>query len=392
MPETHTATTPAYVLKAPAWLQSQLQYLARDGQRYSWQQGQLQPVQRPVGSVLVLSRHGYDEQHESFQIASRSALKKILQQRDQGRLCYHLIGDLHQGQRRVISFTPKAELADSCRQARLVLPISLLVFASRQPGLHSLAMPDGHFYQFNQTNHEFSSLPANALVATEERALQLLGGHSAVPKYLWAGPGLARLWQFVLRLPASSWLDCSNSRAGNQSLRAWLPFAGLSAVLALMYLYGSTALLSQQLESRQQQLNRLNTEVASVLDARSSLQQAEALVQALSRYQQDNLSGEGLWTLVALAQLNNVNLTLVEGDSEALRLQGHAASATDWLQLLLSTEEVQSADFFAPVRRDTQGREQFSIVLELKPVLALPAEDGVNSSADLSPQAPEEAP
>ncbi|MCC5824610.1 hypothetical protein [Alkalimonas sp.] len=382
MSETQTATPSAYLLKAPAWLQRKLQYLARDGRRYGWLQGQLQPVQQPVAPVLVLSRHGYDEQHESFQIASRSALKKILQQREQGRLCYHLIGELHNGQRRVISITPKAELADSCRQARLVLPISLLVFASRQLGLHTLAMPDGHFYQLNQNDREFNSLPASALVATEERALQLLGGHSAVARQHWAGPELARLWQFALKLPASSWLDCSNSRSDNPSARSWLPFAGLSAAVALLYLYGSSAVLSQQLDSRQQQLNRLNAEVAGVLDARSSLQQADELLLALSRYQQDHLAGTGLWTIIALAQLHNVSLTLVEGDSDALRLQGNAPSATDWLQLLLSSEVVQSADFTAPVRRDTQSREQFTIVVELKTLPQQPSESIAEPGSD----------
>ncbi|CAM5217435.1 hypothetical protein [Alishewanella longhuensis] len=346
------------------YIHKYVQYLAKDGTRYVWQQDRFVITTGKVAPIMLLSRAAYDEQFEHFAIASKKAVKQVLKQRGQNALQLCLIMPKQQGQRKVAIVTPKANVMALCKQAKCVLPISWLLAADNQTALTQLAMPDGQLYQLN-SHQGYASLPANPLIANSTQALTLLGGHTSVVTRHWQAAEHALLWPLLFKLPVRFW---QAGFVGQHSTlnKAFLPYAALCALLAVGYVFTASYLVNYQLETRQQQLARLSAELGPVLAARNTLLQLTELQQALAASQQQAVPSAAFWSIIAMAQLNAINLSQAEASELNLTLQGNAPSATGWLQQLLNLPFVSNADFAAPVRRTQNGREQFTITLQLR--------------------------
>lgn len=344
-----------------AWLSAKVYYLDANSTYYSWRQQQLQPVSPVKAPILVLSRFNYDEKTESFAINSASALRKILKQQQNSPLSYHFIGNLVDGQRKVITITPKSAVLQHCLQARLVLPISLLVQASQQQGMHKVSLPDGCFYQLNRVAMQSVSLPQSALISTSEQALQILGGHVASPCYSWSTSDFLVLCQKAFKLPLSYWQVALTARPAHFNIATWWPFVTLAGLVASCYLLLASYLLNHQIMTSQRQLTELNNAITPVLETRNVLQRAQAQAATIHSLIQVTVPGDAFWEVFALAQLNNVQIIHFEADVNQLHLRGTAPNALNWLQLLLTQPQVQTADFNAPVRRTNNNQDQFDI-------------------------------
>lgn len=350
-------------------LLSSMRYLSADGQMFNFTaQGLIaDPAAAATKSwVLVLSRQAYQEQTESFAIASASALTKVLKQRAAGKLQYHFISPLRDGQRRVLTIEPHEGLAKHCQQAYLVLPCSLLVAHKAQPGLTQVITPDGGFFTLKHPSQHWQSLSASALVPDCQSALQIMGGAADCQINQISGAGLVNYLQKALfSLPAAFWLAALQPGQRQGALR-WRPILLSAAVIFASYLALSTGYLYYQLHQQQLVLQRVEGDIGRLLDLRQAVEQKQAVFSQLAEQNPPGDAAKALWSIVALLQQSDTVLTSMQSDMSVATLQGNAASAVEVLSALLAQPFIADAQFIAPVRRGPGGREVFTISVNLE--------------------------
>lgn len=377
----------SYVDKLKQRLLSMVYYLTADQSvlqltEQGWQQRQ-SFSRLPV---LVLSRGCYQEKWQSFAIRSASELRKVLKQSEQGKLSFHFISKLEQGQRKVLTIIPYAEFWPLCQKASFVLPASVLIAATCEPGLHQLQGPDKSWFLLKYPNGDWQSALATPVMKQADSALLLLGGHPETQCFSWSEAQLPLLLQQGLRkLKAEHWFSGWNGLQSAGKSLPWQLLLTSGTALAACYLLASSAYLVLTSEYRQHLLQQGGDEMTQLLSERQQLQQQQQLVAALKQQLTEPSARQQLWELVATLQFNEIEVQRLQWFGQDLQLTAEADDATKALQKILDLPFVASAQFSTPVRK-AQKREVFTAVVELQPgtteVAAEPTEQNAEASND----------
>lgn len=350
-----------YLALVTNWLISKVCYLDKSGVFFCLLENGLNACSPENPKVVLLSRFAYEESTEVYPISSRSALKKILIQQQTNQLSYFFIGPLVSGHRTVITIKPKQNILEKCKNAKVVIPISILIAFLPKKGFYSVEMPDGVMYLANNGINSAKSLPANALITDSDYAAQVLGVAKSTSSYRLAAADLPFILKNVVKIPASYLTSCINRSTDSFNFKKLIPFVGVSLFVASFYLFFATKILANKVSTQRDLLNNLNAQISPILDKRTAMLSADELVFNLQALRQGAVPSEALWDLIATAQLNNITLNRVDGDLKGVNVQGVAASATDFMQTLLDKSTITSAEFASPIRKDNSNRDVFNI-------------------------------
>jgi hypothetical protein len=316
--------------------------------------------------IGVLCRETYKETFEQFPIASVSELKKVLQQRDAGKLAYHFIYPLKQGKRDVLTILPTKDVHQYVEQCQLIFPISLLVAAELENEIAAVETPEGVHFVLKKPTGDWSSVTSGILPSSVEQALLMLGGHQETKKRQIRIPELTKILTDGLRhIPLNFW-GSGFYKKTRQPVN-WQAYAVSAITVLIVYSLVSLSYINYQLSARTASYQAFGEGLEQVLQQRQQQQDALALLQQINSQQSPVGGSQVVWSLFAQAEQSGVTLTSVQTAFASATLQGYCESATEFLQLLLQQPYVGDASFSAPVRRDSNNREQFSIAVTLLP-------------------------
>jgi hypothetical protein len=315
--------------------------------------------------VLLLSRACYQEKRQSFAIRSASELRKVLKQSEQGKLSFHFISGLDQGQRKVLTISPYPEFWSICQKASLVLPASLVLANTAEAGLHYIESPDKPLFLLKHPSGEWQSALATPVMKQADSALLLLGGHPQTPCYSWSQTQLtALLRQGLPKLSPQDWFAGWNGLQSTQKKLPWPLLISSTLVLSFCYLLVGSAYLELTSLYRQYKLEQGGGQMSQLLQERQQLQQQQQLISVLKQQLHQPANTQLIWELVSALQLNGVEVVRLQWAGQELQLIAEADDATKALQIILDQPFVLSAQFSSPVRK-VQKKEGFNATIAL---------------------------
>ena len=334
--------------------------------------------------IIILSRACYRESSTIYPLASISELKKILKHQDNGECNFHFIGDLKDGARKVITISVFPMYAAHCKHAVMVVPASLLVSYAAPAAFSHVRAADNQFYVQKSADGLWQSALQSLFIDTADRAKLALGvaADTAVGEYEL--PKSEHLTTTLFKIPVRFWTSCLSQKQFSKTPLNIKPLLFLTLTFGVIYLAVSSFYLTHILSARQQEFSKLVAETELISAGRRQLEQQQALIGFLVKQQHDPLQSLAFWSVYASWQLQDIRLVSVRSDFNEMRLQGDAPSATTVLQKTLELPYVMDASFTAPVRRDAQGREVFSLVLTLNHAFNEKMTTGTVSHDDIS--------
>lgn len=362
-----TGLVGSYVEKVKQRLLSMVYYAAADQSLLQLNEQGWRPTETSSRiPVLVLSRACYQEKLQSFAIRSASELRKVLKQSEQGKLSFHFISKLEQGQRRVLTIMPYPEYWPLCQKATLVLPASVVLASGIEPGLHQLQSPDKQLFILKYPGGDWHSALATPVMKQPQSALLLLGGHPETQCYSWTEQQLPELIrQGLFKLLPEYWLSGWNGFQSSASRLPWQMLVSSCAAVSIVYLLCSTVYLEATSYYRQHKLQQGGEEMTELLSERQQLQQKQQLTIALQQQLSDVYSTQQVWDLISVLQLNDIDVQRLQWFGEEVQLTAEAENATQALQMILDQPFVSSAQFISPVRK-AQRKEMLTAAIEFR--------------------------
>uniref|UniRef100_A0A486XY17 General secretion pathway protein L n=1 Tax=Rheinheimera sp. BAL341 TaxID=1708203 RepID=A0A486XY17_9GAMM len=317
---------------------------------------------------LILARGCYQETNEISAIASVSELRKVLKQKFMTQFCIHHIGALNNGSRLVKTFTVYPQYSDACQHARFVIPETLALAMTVEPGLFQIRQQTGEYFLFKQNNAQWQSVLKSPIMSGFNTAALSLGVHDSVSQYQLAETVKHKLliWSVLSQSPA--WLiDCWQPFKTNRANVNWRPTLVSLTVMIAVYLGASSYYIAHEIDNRTQIVAQYGDSLEQIAAVRAEMEAREALFQQLNSSMPHAGQIQAFWSLLAFLQLKNINVNNLSMQAAELSLTGVADNASQLLTDILKLEFVEKADFDAPIRKVQQDQERFSLKISLKP-------------------------
>jgi hypothetical protein len=314
---------------------------------------------------LVMSRACYQETRQRYPIKSISELRRVVHQHYREGLHFHTIGPLKSGQREVVTFSPHPRYQAACQQARFVVPASLLLSAGAPEGLTQCEFPDHTLFLLKLTQGEWLSTVRSDLVNDAQKALLVMGGHPDTPHTVWAKDALLQsVARGLIRFPLRHWNACRVQSERQQGAFPWKPTLLGALLIYLLFLGGSSAWLSWQVEQKQQRLQTLAPQLDQVMQLRHQLEESQQRIRQLRQGERNPWQTQLIWSLIAELNLEETDINYLQAEESKGVVSGTVPNATRLLEHLLSRRWIADAAFSAPVRRRRpEDPERFTIAL-----------------------------
>lgn len=321
-----------------------------------------QPTTAPA-LVAIVGREHYVERRRKYPIHSRRDLDAVLaQELAHAPVTLTLIGEPEQDKREVAFFELRPDAMSKVGRAIWLLPESAVLARSLTTTRVASVDRDGFRY-FLAANG--TSQPAGGIVDSVDvfaLATGLDAGGSALR--LDRALALERLKAGMRALPLPAWLRLRRPSAERRLPIAWRPLAITLAAGMLAYLALASGYLWWARESREAKLEKLGSEVESLLAAQRQVDVLASQRQGLAALLGNKVDTYRIWQVASVVWASGATLNSIELKDRELTLRGSAPVATEVLAAVDRTPGVEGASFSAPVR-GKGGTEDFVISLTL---------------------------
>jgi hypothetical protein len=318
---------------------------------------------RTLALVVIIGREHYTERRKQYPILSRNDLDAVLKQELQGSPpTLTLVSPGRDDRREVAFFELKPGVLERAGRAIWLVPESVVLAGTLPSG--RVATVDRQGFRYFVASNGVSQ-PEGGAVATAD-LFALAAGLDASDGLVVTGEDLrTRLWAGLRNLPWDAWMRL---RAPTRTVSLgidWQPLAWMAGVGLVAYMALASGYLAITRDAREKEVAGLGGEVDKLLVAQREVDRMLAEQTGLAAVLADRRSSYRLWQPVALAWSTGAAITGIQLKDATVTLRGNAAVATDVLAAVDGLSGFADAKFSAPVRRNSSGREEFSLELTM---------------------------
>ncbi|NJD31540.1 MAG: hypothetical protein FIB04_06610 [Gammaproteobacteria bacterium] len=320
---------------------------------------------RAAALVTVLGREHYTERRRKYPIHSRRDLDAVLRQElADAPPTLTAVGPVEDDKREVAFFEVKADALGRAGPCIWLVPESLALASALSAGQLADVEREGFRYFLAWSG---ASQPSGGAVTSPE-LFALATGLDGGDIVSISGDALrARVLAGLRHLPVNSWLRLFAPSSRPRLQIEWRPLATMAGIGLVAYLALASGYLSLSRSAREKELAGLGGEVEKLLVAQRDVDRVLAEQAGLAAVMADRRATYRIWQVVAVAWGKGAAITGVQLQDSKLTIRGNATVATDILAAVDAIKGFGNAKFSAPVRRDSQGREEFTLTLTLQP-------------------------
>lgn len=324
--------------------------------------GKLRPL------IYIIDRQHYKEFSRRYPVANISELKQVLAaEYEHESLVFYKIAKAEEHQRHVVAYVFNPDVLQRLKLPAFLLPESVVLAAAI--GANQLAEvgdPRVDYFLFSSEDRIFSQ--RRGLLCQNIEVFKLAAG---VPEHIdsrtisaaqlpdWLAKGL-------YALPLSTFGSFLKFPAVRTRQLPWRKVTITLAVFSLVYMVFISAYLTLSLDSRQDELNAMSSEMNQLMNTQQELEQVVALYNGALALVKQKQSTSPFWILlIDLIQNEQAELRSVSITGNQVLLRGTAERATDLLTIMAASPYVGKAEFQAPVTSQ-RNRENFVIALTIK--------------------------